>query len=94
MFQPPLTRAELMKASLLLLFVATAAHAQDRLPILDMHLHAWGAEDQGPPPVGMCAPFEQFPAWDPETPYGAVFGALLKSPRAPIPSGRRRPTTR
>ncbi len=71
-------RTALLLVTLVLLSVSAAA--QERLPILDMHLHAWGAAEQGPPPVGMCAPFEAFPAWDPATPYGAVFGALLKGP--------------
>ena len=27
------------------------------LPVIDMHLHAIGADDQGPPPVKVGAPF-------------------------------------
>lgn len=35
---------------------ATTAAAQDRpLPIIDMHLHALAANDQGPPPPALCA---------------------------------------
>lgn len=39
-------------------------------PILDMHLHALGAYDQGP---SICAPLERMPAWDPAGPYGEAF---------------------
>lgn len=65
-----------------LLFVAlcVSAHAQDRLPILDVHLHAFTADQQGPPPLAMCTPIPAFPAWDPATPYGPVFMDLLKNP--------------
>lgn len=38
--------------------------AAQTAPILDMHLHALGANDQGPAPVAICAPFPTFPAWD------------------------------
>jgi len=66
------------------LFLAVAlcvsAHAQDRLPILDVHLHAFTADQQGPPPLAMCTPIPEFPAWDPATPYGPVFMELLKNP--------------
>lgn len=60
--------------------VVASAAAQDRLPILDMHLHALAADQQGPPPLGMCTPIPEFPAWDPATPYGATFMAMLKNP--------------
>src|SRR5688572_13219072 len=41
-------------------------HAQT-LPILDMHLHARGADFIAANPYPMCAPFEQMPYWDPRT---------------------------
>jgi uncharacterized protein len=65
---------------LLLLAAPAATWAQDRLPIIDMHLHALAADDQGPPPIGLCTPFPEFRAWDQRTPLGAQFMALLKSP--------------
>lgn len=64
----------------LLLTLATTAYAQERRPIIDMHLHALAADDQGPPPVGICTPIEPFPAWDPAEPYGATFMTMLKQP--------------
>ncbi len=63
----------------------TAAHAQERLPIIDMHLHAMAADAQGPPPVAMCTPFVEFPAWDPSRPYSNVFLAMLKQPQCDHP---------
>ncbi len=30
--------------------------AQERLPIIDMHLHAHAADEQGPPPLAICTP--------------------------------------
>jgi predicted TIM-barrel fold metal-dependent hydrolase len=65
---------------LLLLASPATARAQDRPPIIDMHLHALAADDQGPPPVGLCTPFPEFRSWDQRTPLGEQFLTLLKSP--------------
>lgn len=59
---------------------AGTAHAQSRLPIIDMHLHAMAVDSQGPPPLAMCTPIDPMPAWDPATPYAQVFMGLLKHP--------------
>lgn len=60
---------------------ARPAAARDRLPVIDMHLHASGAADQGPPPVGICAPFGGIgAAHDPARPWGEAFMGLLKAP--------------
>jgi predicted TIM-barrel fold metal-dependent hydrolase len=67
----------------LLLFAAPVL-SQERPPILDMHLHALPADHQGPPPLAMCTPL-RFPAWDPSTPYGATFLAMLKEPACDDP---------
>lgn len=66
--------------SILVMVLATAASAQQQLPIIDMHLHAMGADGQGPPPVGICTPIDRFPVWDPVEPYGTVFMRMLKQP--------------
>lgn len=66
--------------SLLLLLGTTSLHAQERLPIIDMHLHAHTADHNGPPPLGICAPFTQFPSWDPARPWGEVFMEMMKDP--------------
>lgn len=65
---------------LLLALSPVSAAAQDRLPVLDMHLHAFTADQQGPPPLAMCTPIPEFPAWDPAAPYGPTFLAMLKNP--------------
>ena len=69
-----------------LLLLPVEAVAQTPAPVLDMHLHALAADDQGPPPLAMCTPIAEFPAWDPATPYGQTFMGLMKSPpcRDPI----------
>lgn len=54
--------------------------AQDRLPIIDVHMHALAADQQGPPPVAICSPFKQFPAWDPSKSYGEMWLEILKNP--------------
>jgi hypothetical protein len=64
----------------LLCIFGLQAQAQERLPIIDMHLHALAADEQGPPPLAMCTPIEPFPTWDPAGPYGATFMAMLKQP--------------
>jgi predicted TIM-barrel fold metal-dependent hydrolase len=71
-----------MKAllALALLALAGAAQARDRPPIIDMHLHALHAGDQGPPPMAMCTPLVEMPAWDPIGPYETVFLDRLKHP--------------
>jgi len=50
------------------------------LPIIDMHLHAVPVDSQGPPPVGLCTPFEEFSAWNQEQSYAEAFGEILKQP--------------
>lgn len=63
----------------------SSATVQERPPILDMHLHALAADHQGPPPLGMCTPIPEFPAWDPASPYGPTFMAMLKNPACDDP---------
>ena len=72
-------RGALLLVPALLLF-GLRVQAKDRLPIIDMHLHANAADEQGPPPVGICAPYEEFPLWDPSQPYDETFMAMLKQP--------------
>jgi uncharacterized protein len=50
------------------------------LPILDMHLHAMGAADQGPPPVALCTPMTEIPVWDPAEPAPTQWLHFLKNP--------------
>jgi uncharacterized protein len=71
-------------AALLALSLLRSA-AQPREPIIDMHMHALPADEQGPPPLAMCTPFSAFPAWDPSTPYSEQFMARLKAPSCKDP---------
>jgi predicted TIM-barrel fold metal-dependent hydrolase len=57
----------------ILVFNSTIAQKKSRMPIIDMHLHALAAEDQGPPPLYVGAPFDQFGAHDPKNDYGQTF---------------------
>jgi predicted TIM-barrel fold metal-dependent hydrolase len=73
-----------MKHSLiysLLLISGLSTHAQVKrpLPVIDMHLHAIGADDQGPPPLSLGAPFKEFGPFDPKENYGDVFMKALKT---------------
>lgn len=54
-------------------------------PIIDMHLHALGANDQGPAPIAVCAPFPAFPGWDQREPYIQVVMGIFKSPTCADP---------
>lgn len=65
--------------ALLLCLLSTVSSAQQRLPIIDVHMHALPADHQGPPPVAMCTPLVM-PVWDPQVSYGDVFMAMLKNP--------------
>jgi uncharacterized protein len=57
--------------------------AQTREPIIDMHMHALAADDNGPPGQGMCTPIASMPVWDQRLPYPDVFTErFLKPPCA------------
>jgi predicted TIM-barrel fold metal-dependent hydrolase len=49
-------------------------------PIIDMHLHASPADANGPPPLGICAPFPEFPLANPLEEWEATFLAWQKRP--------------
>ena len=74
-----------MKAVLAAIALLASAAANAAPPILDMHLHALGIADQGPPPVAVCVPFESFPAWDQRRPYQDVWLETLKKPSCANP---------
>jgi len=48
-------------------------------PIIDMHLHAMPADNQGPPPLGLCVG-GMISAHDPRTPWGAALMEMLSEP--------------
>jgi predicted TIM-barrel fold metal-dependent hydrolase len=65
---------------ILLGFVAFPAFAQERAPIIDMHLHASSATANGPPPLGLCVPFPEMPLRDPKRPWGDTWIEWQKNP--------------
>lgn len=69
----------------ILLVPAAVAAQEPPLPIIDMHLHASAANAQGPPPLALCAPGFEFPAWDPVEAYAETFVAWMKNPTCPDP---------
>jgi predicted TIM-barrel fold metal-dependent hydrolase len=66
---------------------AAAAQPQIRgpAPIIDMHMHALAADEQGPPPMGMCTPIGEFPEWDQRRPYADIFIERFKRPQCKDP---------
>ncbi len=72
---------------LLLAALALAASAQDRpLPVLDMHLHAVPADDNGPPPLALCIPMTAYsPPLDPRTDWTAAAIASFVDPPCEAP---------
>lgn len=63
------------------LVLSVPARAQQPPPIIDVHLHALHADDQGPPPVAYCISNpEGFPAWDGRRRWADVFMAFAKNP--------------
>src|SRR5215210_6945197 len=54
--------------------------AQKRpLPVIDMHLHALHADDQGPAPLSIGAPFTDLGINDPKDDFRQVFMKALKT---------------
>ena len=71
------------KNTLLLFFLLIGifcfGQTQQPLPVIDMHLHAIPADEQGPPPVLMGLPFDRFGSHDPKVPYTGSFMQALKT---------------
>jgi uncharacterized protein len=64
-----------------LLLLPPGARAQQRLPILDVHLHASAADGNGPPPMALCVPvLTQVTALDPNRAWRDVWMAAVKKP--------------
>jgi uncharacterized protein len=74
-------------AAALLLVLAGTAAADERLPIIDMHLHARRANYTGPEPMPMCAPFAVMPRSDPKESVRAGMASNVNPPCTnPIPA--------
>lgn len=73
---------------LVVAFVNPASLSAQAAPIIDMHLHALHAADQGPPPVIICAPYDDLPIRDPQWSGQRYFGEIFKKPicRHPLTS--------
>ena len=70
-----------------LLVLAASAAAAERLPIIDMHLHARHAHQYGDNPMAMCAPFLVMPRSDPKNGVHAGMAMNIDPPCAnPIPA--------
>ncbi len=78
---------ERLFAAFLLVLGGSAAVAQ-RLPIIDMHLHARQAKYTGENPMPMCAPFAVMPRSDPKNGPAAGMAMNIDPPcEKPIPAG-------
>jgi predicted TIM-barrel fold metal-dependent hydrolase len=74
------TNVLVVLSCLLLALGATPTAAQNRLPIIDMHLHA-GLNPTPPPPSAVCTPFDPpLPVWDQRQPFIEAWASMLKSP--------------
>lgn len=72
-------------SAVVLAFVPVAAAAQSAPPILDVHLHALRAVDQGPPPLAMCLPSRGFPAAESGSTWGQAFLTTSRNPACSDP---------
>jgi len=68
----------------LVLVISSLAMAEAPAPVIDMHLHAFPADHQGPRPLAMCTPMPM-PYWDPQEPYTQTFKDLYKNPHCDDP---------
>lgn len=71
--------------ALTMMLLVSAAVAEDRLPIIDMHMHAFPVDMMGEPPLAICAPFDEWPTWDQRQPYGAQYMHISKNPECANP---------
>lgn len=81
-FKNPAMRILILLLPLLLPATGVLAGEPYDGPIIDMHLHAMGADSNGPPPMGMCVPvMAHLPHWDPgSASWGEVFMRWSKAP--------------
>lgn len=57
----------------------------DHGPIIDMHLHAKHADELGPPPLFLCAPFAMWPVKDTREDPQTYFARVQNKPACPSP---------
>lgn len=64
--------------SLLAVLLVSTAAAQERLPVIDMHMHAAQIDPAGP--TAMCTPFDPpVPLWDQRRPFQEAWDAMTKT---------------
>jgi predicted TIM-barrel fold metal-dependent hydrolase len=70
----------------LIIGLLLAGPARAAEPIIDMHMHASAADEQGPPPLAICTPMYPMPTWDQTTPWPEAMIGYFKHPtcRDPI----------
>src|ERR1700721_4066103 len=59
--------------------------AQAPEPIIDMHLHAKQADELGPPPLYLCAPFSSWPVKDAKEAPETYYIRVQNKPACPAP---------
>ena len=57
-----------------------AAAIASRPPVIDMHFHALAPDDQGPPPVVFCAPYQGWPILDTAKPVDVYLRDFVGTP--------------
>ncbi len=69
-----------------ILVFASGVGGQERPPpIIDVHLHAQRATDQGPPPLGLCLPVEAWPTVETGASWPEAFLTFQKEPECSDP---------
>jgi predicted TIM-barrel fold metal-dependent hydrolase len=76
-----------ISVAILMVLVTSPASAHKPLPVVDMHLHASAANQNGPPPLGLCVPLLEYVdhVRDPARPWGDIFLEWQKKPPCPDP---------
>lgn len=69
----------------LILLAASATAQKIPDPIIDMHLHAIRADANGPPPLALCSPPDEYPLLDPKDAWPNTFTAWMKNPKCANP---------
>lgn len=74
----------------LVMLAAAPTQAAPLAPIIDMHMHAYPADAQGPPPTVVCAPYDTMPLRDPRASDARYAADTFKAVhcRHPVCSGR------
>jgi predicted TIM-barrel fold metal-dependent hydrolase len=64
----------------LTLTVLALTMVQTPEPVIDVHVHAQSANDNGPPPLGLCVPPKEMWSWDGVQPWPQAFISSQKNP--------------